>query len=137
MDDNTITLIVTILSSAALSSLVQFLITLFFSRKDKLKDIEAEQKAIREEIKELREENARDQIILIRRDIRRFADEIRNGVKHSPESFRQMVIECDQYDKYCSTHDNFSNGLTIIASELIRSEHRKLFMEGGNQDETA
>ena len=44
MDDPTMTLLVTIISSTALSSLVQFLVTLFFSRKDKIKELASELK---------------------------------------------------------------------------------------------
>lgn len=137
MSDQTLTLLVAIISSTALSSLIQFIITFIFNRKDKTKEMENEIKELRCEITSLREENARDRAISARVRIQRFADEIRNGIKHSEESFRQQVLECDTYDRFCDKHDDFSNGLTIVASELIRREYRNLMMKGGNQDETA
>ena len=101
-----------------------------FSRKDKLKELEKKQDMTNEKMD-------RNQAILARTHILRFADDIRNGINHSDEYFRQQMLDCDTYDAYCRDHPDFSNGLTIIASETIRTEYRKLFMKGGNQDETA
>ena len=127
MKDDVIQLATTIILSGAFFSFIQFLITFFFSRKDKIKDLEVKVDKIDHKID-------KNQAILARTHILRFADDIRNGIEHSDEYFRQQMLDCDTYDAYCRQHPDFSNGLTIIASETIRSEYRKLFMKGGNQD---
>lgn len=130
MKDDLVQILTTIILSGAFFSFIQFLITLLFSRRDKLKELEKKQDMTNDKID-------RNQAILARTHILRFADDIRNGINHSDEYFRQQMLDCDTYDTYCREHPDFSNGLTIIASETIRSEYRKLFMKGGNQDETA
>lgn len=137
MDDPTLTLLVTIISSTALSSLVQFLVTLFFSRKDKIKELASELKETNKKIDTTNDKIDRNQAILARTHILRFADELRDKRYHSDESFRQQILDCDTYDRYCRDHPDFSNGLTIVASDYIRHEYRNLYLEGGNQDETA
>lgn len=126
-----IQLLFVIIGSGAFFSFIQFLITFIFNRKDKIKEVEKKLDLTNEKID-------RNQAILARTHILRFADDIRNGIPHSDEYFRQQILDCDTYDAYCKSHPDFSNGLTIIASDTIRSEYRKLFMKGGNQDnETA
>ena len=130
MKDDVVQILTTIILSGAFFSFIQFLITFLFSRRDKLKEVEKKLDMTNSKID-------RNQAVLARTHILRFADDIRNGIDHSDEYFRQQMLDCDTYDTYCREHPDFSNGLTIIASETIRSEYRKLFMKGGNQDETA
>ena len=130
MKDDIVQILTTIILSGAFFSFIQFLITFLFSRRDKLKEVEKKLDMTNNKID-------RNQAVLARTHILRFADDIRNGIDHSDEYFRQQMLDCDTYDTYCREHPDFSNGLTIIASETIRSEYRKLFMKGGNQDETA
>jgi hypothetical protein len=72
----------------------------------------------------------RNQAILARTHILRFADDLRNGIHHSEEYFRQQMLDCDTYDAYCRDHPNFSNGLTVIASKYIKDEFIKHYTEG-------
>ncbi len=62
------------------------------------------------------EQNARNSRIRILR----FADELREGRRHSKESFEQALSDIDIYDKYCSKHPLFKNNVTHITSEYIR-----------------
>ena len=128
--DDIIQIVLAILGSGAFFSFIQFLITFLFSKKDEIREVKKELPITNEKID-------RNQAILARTHILRFADDIRNGIPHSDEYFRQQILDCDTYDAYCKSHPDFSNGLTIIASDTIRSEYRKLFMKGENQDETA
>lgn len=128
--DDIIQIVLAILGSGAFFSFIQFLITFLFSKKDEIREVKKELQITNEKID-------RNQAILARTHILRFADDIRNGIPHSDEYFRQQILDCDTYDAYCKSHPDFSNGLTIIASDTIRSEYRKLFMKGENQDETA
>ena len=109
-------IIIAILASGAFFTFLQFLI----SRYDTKKGIERKLDALNERLD-------RDRAIEARNHILRFADEIRNGVSHSFDYFKQMLIDCDTYEKYCNEHPNFSNGLTVMASELIKNEFRKIY----------
>ena len=120
MDANTL---VAILCSGALFSFVQFLITFGFSRKDKSKEIETKIDALSERI-------AENQAILARTHILRFSDELKNGIEHSNEYFRQQLDDCDTYDRYCKGHPDFKNSYTEIANKHIKETYKRLTREG-------
>lgn len=48
-----------------------------------------------------------------------FADEIRRGVKHSKETFDQVLSDIDSYERYCSEHPDFMNHKTVAAKAKI------------------
>ena len=114
---------VAFLASGAVFSFFQFLISLFFSRKDKSKDIE-------KKIDDLSEKIDANQAILARTHILRFSDELKNGIEHSAEYFRQQLDDCDTYDKYCETHPDFKNSYTMIANKHIKETFERLTKEG-------
>ena len=120
MDGNTL---IAILCSGALFSFVQFLITFGFSRKDKSKEIETKIDALSERI-------AENQAILARTHILRFSDELKNGIEHSNEYFRQQLDDCDTYDRYCKGHPEFKNSYTEIANKHIKETYKRLTREG-------
>lgn len=115
---------IAVIASGTITTLVQFLITFIFSRKDKSKEIESKIDALTENLDEHKATLARTHIL-------RFADEQRSGViKHSEEYFKQTILDIDVYDKYCDRHPDFQNGLTVLASEYIKDEFRKLYTGG-------
>lgn len=114
--------VLTILASGAVFSFVQFMITFGFSRKDKMKEVE-------KKLDEMAEKDAENWAILARTHILRFSDELRNGVEHSAEYFRQQLDDCDTYDKYCEAHPNFKNSYTLIASKHIKDTYERLTKE--------
>lgn len=130
MSQETIALIAGIFGGGAVFSFVQFMITFAFSRKDKQKEIENEIKAVRQEQKELRDEIKENAAILARTHILRFSDELRNGVKHSNEYFKQQLDDCDTYNRYCSNHPNFKNSYTETADQYIKETYKRLLQEG-------
>lgn len=117
------TIIVAILGSGALSSLIQFFITLGFSRHDKSKDIERKIDLLSEKVDE-------NQAILARTHILRFSDELKNGIEHSAEYFRQQLDDCDLYDKFCEAHPDFKNSYTMVANKYIKETFERLTREG-------
>lgn len=117
------TIIVAILGSGALSSLIQFFITFGFSRRDKSKEIEKKIDLLSEKV----DENA---AILSRTHILRFSDEIKNGMKHSSEYWRQQLDDCDTYARFCETHPNFRNSYTIAADKHIKDTYDELIKDG-------
>jgi len=51
--------------------------------------------------------------------ILQFSDEIRRGMKHSQESFNQVLSDIDDYERYCEDHPEFENNKTVRAKEKI------------------
>ena len=115
--------IIAILGSGAFFTFIQFMINRFDTRK-----------AIEKRLDSLDEKFDRSKAIEARNHILRFSDELRNGLSHSEDYFRQIIIDCDTYDRYCTAHPDFSNGLTQIASEHIREEFRKVYKEGNKHE---
>lgn len=48
-----------------------------------------------------------------------FSDEIRRGVKHSKETFDQVLSDIDTYERYCTEHPEFMNNKTVAARAKI------------------
>lgn len=48
-----------------------------------------------------------------------FADEIRRGVRHSKETFDQVLSDIDTYERYCKEHPDFMNNKTVAAKAKI------------------
>ena len=130
---DTVTIIVAVVGSGAIWGFVQFIIQFLVTRSDMKqnfgKKLEVLDVKIDRNQDELNSKIDRNQAILARTHILRFADDIRNhGSKyHSEEYYRQQLLDCDLYEKYCKEHPDFSNGLTIVASRFIRDEFEKLF----------
>ena len=78
----------------------------------------------------VKESNDRDDLrnaIACRRNILAFGDELRRGVKHSHESFTQILEDIDTYEKYCKEHEAFENNKTVATKEkIVKIYHRCL-----------
>ena len=48
-----------------------------------------------------------------------FADEIRRGMRHSKETFDQVLSDIDTYERYCTEHPDFMNNKTVAAKAKI------------------
>mgnify|MGYP007092151625 FL=1 len=128
---NLVTIIVAIIGSGAVFGFLQFIIQFLTTRADM-------KQTFGKRLDDLNSKVDRNQAILARTHILRFADEIRNhGAKyHSEESYRQQLLDIDTYENFCKENPSFSNGLTVIASEYIKKEFIKLFSSGENHNET-
>lgn len=110
-------IIVTVLLSGAFYSFLQFLITRFDNKR-----------GMEKQIRQLFDQRNEDRAVLARTHILRFADELRNGIQHSEDYFRQQLLDCDTYEHYCNEHPAFANGLTKMSTEYIREEYKQQYL---------
>lgn len=113
-------LVIAIIGSGAIFGFLQFIIQFLVTRNDMKMNFG-------KKLDDLNAKVDRNQAVLARTHILRFADDLRNGVHHSEEYFRQQMLDCDTYDRYCEEHPDFSNGLTIIASKYITDKFTELY----------
>ena len=132
-------LVIAIISSAAFFGFLQFIIQFIFTRNDMKQNFgtqltEMDQKIDRNH-EEINQKIDRNKAELCRTHILRFADDLRNNVHHSEEYFRQQLLDIDTYENFCKDNPTFSNGLTVIASDYIKTEFIKLYSKEGKKDE--
>ena len=73
--------------------------------------------AVAESVEETRAIAARVRIL-------RFGDELLEGRLHSKDTFDQTLLDIDNYEKYCKTHENFKNHVTEETVALIKEKYR-------------
>ena len=124
-------IIIAIIASGAVFGFLQFIIQFLVTRNDMKQNFGTR-------LDDLNAKVDRNQAILARTHILRFADEIRNhgADYHSEEAYRQQLLDIDTYEDYCKDHPTFSNGLTVIASDYIKKEFIKLYSKGVINNET-
>jgi len=59
-----------------------------------------------------------------------FSDEIMHGVRHSEESFNQILQDITNYDKYCDKHEDYKNARAKAAIANIQSVYENCVKEG-------
>lgn len=128
MENGTTAIVIAIIGSGAVFGFLQFIIQFLVTRNDM-------KMQFGKKLDDLNHKVDKNFAILSRTHILRFADELRNGVHHSEESFRQQLCDIDVYESYCKQNPDFANGLTIIASQFIKDEFKKQYTEGGRKDE--
>ena len=116
-------LILTILTSSAVLSFAQFIIT----RWDNKRNISSKLDKLTKDFDEYKATLARTHIL-------RFNDELRAGMVHSEEYFKQQILDIYTYNNYCNEHPEFANGLTVMASENIRKEFKRLYIDVEHKD---
>lgn len=123
-------IIIAVLASGAVFSFVQFLITFGFSRADKSKEIEKKIDTLNDKIDKVAESVDENAAVLARTHILRFSDEIKNGMIHSSEYWRQQLDDCDTYMRFCESHPGFKNSYTEHADKHIKETYDQLKREG-------
>lgn len=101
-------IVYTILGSAGLFSLLQYLIT---RRDARTKMLET----IKKEIDEIKADRLLDKATDARRRILRSSDEVLQGMNHSQEWWEQVMDDVTYYEKYCATHQGYENNKAKIA----------------------
>ena len=79
-----------------------------------------ELKSIHKEIDELRSTMAVNEVKSRRVRILRFADEVFLGVKHSKDSFDQVLSDITDYETYCNAHPGFKNNQTEETVKFLK-----------------
>lgn len=115
--------IVIIITSNAVIAFIQYMIT----RHDTKKGLE-------KKVDNLANDLGEHKATLARTHILRFNDELRSGMVHSEEYFKQQILDIDTYNRYCAEHPDFANGLTVMASENIRQEFKRLYIDVEHKD---
>lgn len=90
---------------------------------DEVKEVKDALKSHLEEHEQAKADRDEDRAETFRQRILRFSDEMYDGKYHSRESFENIIEIIDQYDRYCKTHPEFPNGMTIAATKLIRDQY--------------
>lgn len=120
----------TVLSVVLGSSVFGTILNRVFAKRDKKKDkqdeILEEIKGVKSDLKEHKDEELRYRADQARTRILRFSDELRRGIKHSEESFNQVLEDIDYYEAYCDTHEKvYINSKADAAIRNIRDIHDK------------
>lgn len=128
MDTNTIFAIGGIVFGAGgIWTVIQFFIQRHDNKKNLEKQFSEMKEKQQEEITKIYNKLDERDAILARTHILRFNDELENGMMHSKDYFRQQIQDIDTYEKYCRTHPDFSNGLTVLASKNIKEEYERIY----------
>ena len=96
---------------------------------DRQAEIQEKQDEFEKKFDDHLELHAKEQAETSRQRILRFADEIYSKKKHSKESFEDILDIIANYDNYCDTHENFKNGRTHKAAELIDKTYNEIYRE--------
>ena len=130
-------IIVAIVTSGAFFGFAQFLITRWDNKKNIEKKLDDLDKKVDEridvvdqKIDKVAESVDQNAAVLARTHILRFSDEIKNGMVHSSEYWRQQLDDCDTYQRFCDTHPNFKNSYTEHADKHIKETYDKLKRKG-------
>lgn len=76
-----------------------------------------------EDKKEAKERDEMQNALTARYRLIRFADEIKQGVQHSEESFNQMLEDKDLYEDYCREHPKFPNSKATASIKLVQDTY--------------
>ena len=122
-------IVLAVIGSGALFSFIQYILTRRDNKKNIEKKIDEMDERSEKRFKETNDKIDRNQAVLCRTHILRFADEQRSGtVHHSKEYFEQQIQDIDTYETYCNAHPDFRNGLTVMASQYIKEEYKRIYL---------
>ena len=129
MTEILVPIIIATIGSSALWQTITFLIDRFDKKRKTNADIVKEIRKVAESVDELAVKVDENQAVLARTHILRFSDELRNGVIHSDEYFRQQLQDCDTYERFCDDHPEFKNSYTELANKHIKETYKRLLEE--------
>jgi hypothetical protein len=130
MNQDVMMIIIAVIGSSAVWQSVTWFVDRYDKRKKSNEDIMSEVRKVSNQVCNLEKKVDENQAVLARTHILRFADELKNGVHHSNEYFRQQLLDCDTYEQFCKDHEEFKNNYTEMANKYIKDTYQKLLSEG-------
>ena len=130
MNSDVLTIIIAVVGSSALWQFVAWFVDRFDKKKRANSEIVKEIEKVSNKVDELATKVDENQAVLARTHILRFSDELRNGVHHSDEYFRQQLQDCDTYERFCVDHPDFKNSCTVLANQHIKDTYDQLLKAG-------
>ena len=77
-----------------------------------------------DKIEAVAESVAETRAIAARVRILRFGDELLEGRLHSKDTFDQALLDIDNYERYCKSHEGFKNHITEETVTFIQEQYR-------------
>lgn len=116
-----------ILLGGGFLAFLQFLISRYDKKHDKLSDLEKDLKSIKDALIKMDEKCDEREAINSRVRILRFGDELmyQPEKRHSKDSFDQVLSDIDAYEHYCNSHRDFKNNQTVVTTEYIRKVYNE------------
>lgn len=91
----------------------------------RLDDMEGQFTDLSKKVDRIEYSNDKRNAISCRVRILKFGDECRTHVKHSKESFDQILEDIDVYERYCDVHPEFRNNRTVLSTQFIKGAYQK------------
>lgn len=89
--------------------------------KDDFGSLNKRMNTLQGSIETIQEDRLRDKADEARRQILLFNDELLRGVKHSKEHFDNVLLDVNEYTKYCKKHDgDYENAKCVLAIAEIK-----------------
>lgn len=104
---------------------IQFLIQRYDKRHDMLNLILEKIEKLERDNKAQDAKNDERHAVSMRVRILRFRDEMLVGQNHTHDSFRQVLTDIDEYEKYCEKHPDFKNNQTLATIEHIKENYHQ------------
>lgn len=106
-------------------ALIKFKMERKAAKEDKHDDVLDAIKKLDNKVSEVEYKVRESTAIIARRAILRFGDEIDHGVKHSREHFQQILLDTDDYGKWCEENPDFKNSITVHTTDKIKETYKK------------
>lgn len=81
--------------------------------------------ALNDKIEAVAESVDETRAIAARVRILRFGDELLEGRMHSKDTFDQALLDIDNYERYCKSHEGFKNHITEETVTFIQEQYRE------------
>lgn len=107
------------LLGGGLIGLIEFLIRRKDEKADKNSEILKRLDKIDERLDRIDAKHEEDKTVTARVRILRFVDELREGRKHSKDSFDQALSDVTTYEQYTAAHPEFHNNQTAASIKFI------------------
>lgn len=90
---------------------------------EKQRQLSCQIKTVGEDIQKLKDQTDQDRAVIARVRILTFEDELLEGRRHSKDRFDQVLVDIDNYEKYCAAHPEFKNNQTCSTVAHIRKKY--------------